>query len=498
MNTKNIKDYYLYIPILALGIYFIFRLINQSQIMFIFPLDKYNDWSSYMAQLFFLKVCGFHNFCPYWYNGFINFQINQPGWYFFIYPIYLIINNIQLTVYLSLILTYTLSFTALYISRIKLGLSKIKVLAFFILFFGNAVAIGNFIRLGKIHELFGLFNSIVIFIFLIVYKDRKIDKNFLFIIPPYFFAILSHQNSAVITSLTFLGLFFIKDIKEKVIILFTIIITLIATSFWWIDYIKNFFNTAAATIIVGNTLKEMSKTALNDNIASTLIPITFFIFLYFYIQSAENKKKELIFLLPQVILATLLFTRLILYIPIINYVFPDFYNLYLLFFIIYMFFKIDVRFINKYKNFVFFGLIFISILSVSLNIIYTPNFIKHTQLEEETINILKEVDNKFIILATPSRTTSYPPAYYSYATIYYNLSSSGGWYPSMKDSDYINKLENLDNIIKNKECSSLKKELYELNTSEVITYDEYCNFLEECGFNKKINKSRVCLYFLKT
>ena len=163
-----------------------------------------------------------------------------------------------------------------------------------------------------------------------------------------------------------------------------------------------------------------------------------------------------------------------------------------------MFFKIDVRFINKYKNFVFFGLIFISILSVSLNIIYTPNFIKHTQLEEETINILKEVDNKFIILATPSRTTSYPPAYYSYATIYYNLSSSGGWYPSMKDSDYINKLENLDNIIKNKECSSLKKELYELNTSEVITYDEHCNFLEECGFNKKINKSRVCLYFLKT
>ena len=119
---REFNDKWLYIPILILGVYLITRLINQSQLIWMFPLDKYNDWSSYMAQLFFLKVCGFHNFCPYWYNGFINFQINQPGWYFFIYPIYLIINNIQLTVYLSLILTYTLSFTALYISRIKLGL----------------------------------------------------------------------------------------------------------------------------------------------------------------------------------------------------------------------------------------------------------------------------------------------------------------------------------------------------------------------------------------
>src|SRR3989344_9622784 len=108
----NIKDYYLYFPILILGVYLIYRLIDQSQIISIFPLDKYNDWSSYMAQLYFLKECGFHNFCQYWYNGFISFQITQPGWYFFVYPLYLITNNVQITAYLSLIISLTFSLIA--------------------------------------------------------------------------------------------------------------------------------------------------------------------------------------------------------------------------------------------------------------------------------------------------------------------------------------------------------------------------------------------------
>ena len=155
MDKKNLPDKFLYIPILILGLYFLFRLVDQAKLIRIFPLDKYNDWSSYMAQLYFLKVCGFHNFCPYWYNGFINFQISQPGWYFFIYPLYSLINNIQLTVYFSLIISFLLSLIAIYITRNKLGLSKIKVLAFFLFIFGNAVSIGNFIRVGKIHYLFG-------------------------------------------------------------------------------------------------------------------------------------------------------------------------------------------------------------------------------------------------------------------------------------------------------------------------------------------------------
>ena len=494
MTKKTLPDKFLYLPILILGIYFLFRLIDQAKMIFTFPLDKFNDWSSYMAQLYFLKECGFHNFCEYWYNGFINFQINQPGWYFFTYPLYSITNNVQLTTYLSLIIIFILSLTALYISRKKLELSKTKILAFFLFFFGNAVSIGNFIRLGKIHGLFGWFNTIVIFLFLLIYKDKKLDKNFFFIIPFYFFAILSHQNSAVISSLAILGLFLIKSFKEKLSIIISVLITIIATSFWWIDYIKNFFNTTSATIIVGDTLRQLNRATLNDNLVATLIPIIFFIILYFYLKSNANRKKELIFFLPLIIVAFLLLTRLILFIPIINRVFPDAYGLFLLFFIIFMLFKIDFNLINKYKTLIFIGLIFISILSVILNMIFTPLFIEHTELEKETLSIFPEIENRFVLLATPLRRTSYPNAYYSYAAIFHNLKSAGGWYPSAVSQNYINKLDSLDNLVKSKNCELLKKTLVELNTTEVVTYDEHCKILEECGFNKKINKLRVCLY----
>ena len=162
-----------------------------------------------------------------------------------------------------------------------------------------------------------------------------------------------------------------------------------------------------------------------------------------------------------------------------------------------MFFNIDFSTIKKYNKLIFIGLILISIISVSLNIMKTPNFIGHTSLEDETLSILNEVDDKFVILATPSRTTSYIPAYYSYAAIYHNLTSAGGWYPAMKSSDYISRIENLTNIINKEDCRLLKKELVELETYEVITYNSHCDFLNECGFNKKDNKSRVCLYYLR-
>jgi hypothetical protein len=161
-----------------------------------------------------------------------------------------------------------------------------------------------------------------------------------------------------------------------------------------------------------------------------------------------------------------------------------------------MFFNIDFDFIKKYKKSIFFGLIIISLMSILLNIKFTPNFIEYTELEKETLSVFPYIKDRFILLATPLRKTSYPNAYYSYAAIHYNLSTAGGWYPSAINKDYINKLDNLDNLIKGKDCYSLKKEIKDLNVSEIITYDKHCEFLNECGFNKKINKSRVCLYNL--
>jgi len=491
---REFNDKWLYIPILILGVYLITRLINQSQLIWMFPLDKYNDWASYLAQMHFLKECGFHSFCPYWYNGFTAFQITQPGWYFFFYPLYLITKNVQLTGYLALIITLILSLIALYIGYKKLDLSKTKSLASFLFFFGNAIAIGNFVRLGKVHELFAWFNGIVIFLFLLYYKDKRLDKNFFFIIPFYFLAIITHQNLAIISSFAFLGLILIKNNKERIKIIISMLISIFAASFWLIDYIKNFFSTTSKTIIVGSTLSKINVATYNDNIVATVIPLIFFITLYFYIKSIKNKKTEFIFLLPVSFVSFILLTRLIIFIPVLNHVFPDSYALFLLFFVIFMLFKIDYNLINK--KYLIVGLIILSLTSVALNEAFTPKFIKHTNLEEETISLFENVENKYIILGSPLRKTSYQNAYYSYAAIYYNLSTAGGWYPSATTPEYINKIENLDNLLKNKECSELKSSLNKLNVKEVITYEDNCKFLSECEFNKKVNKSRACLYSL--
>ncbi len=497
MDKKNFDDRWLYIPIIVLAIYLFIRLVDQSKIISIFPLDKYNDWSSYMSQLHFLKVCGFHNFCSYWYNGFINLQISQPGWYFFIYPLYLITNNVQLTAYLSLILTLLLSFIAIYFSRNKLNLSKIKVIAVFLFFFANAISIGNFIRLGKVHEFFGWFNLIAIFIFLLIYKDKKIDYKFLFIIPFYFFAILSHQNSALISSLAIVGLILIKDLREKLKVIYISLIPIILTSFWWLDYIKNFFNTTSKTILVSNTLTSINQATYNDNIVATIIPIIFFASLYFYLRSINNRKKEFLFLLPQSIIAFLLLTRLIIFVPFMNHVFPDSYALFLLFFTILMIFKIDFSIFKNYKKFIPIILVLVSLASVTLNIIFTPSFIEHTVLEKNTLSVLENVEEKFMILNTPSRRTSYPEAYYSYAAIYLNLSTPSGWYPSMVSKDYINKLSLPETYLKNRDCSSLKESLYGLEAKEIISYDDYCKVLADCEFEQRMNKDNVCLYKIK-
>src|SRR3989344_7659905 len=207
MSEREINNKRLYIPILTLGVNFIIRIINQSKIIYAFPLDKVNDWSSYIAQLFFLKVCGFYSYCPYWYNGFITFKLVPPGWYFFSYPIHLITKDYLMAAFTSLILIFLLGFLIVYKFGKKFIINREKRILFFLLLFTNASAIGNYIRLGRLPEFFA-FMLFVMFSFIIIYyKNREFDRNILLIIPVYSLLLLSHQTYAVLSSILWLSLF---------------------------------------------------------------------------------------------------------------------------------------------------------------------------------------------------------------------------------------------------------------------------------------------------
>ena len=163
---------------------------------------------------------------------------------------------------------------------------------------------------------------------------------------------------------------------------------------------------------------------------------------------------------------------------------------FLLFFILFIFFK-EFK-INKLY---LIGIILISILSVSINIVYTPQFTEHTQLEKDTLKILEEVDTNFYMGESYS-STSYSRAYYSYAPIYLNLSSPSGWY-KIPSVEYINEIINLKESISNKKCKEIIKNSKELNNDYLILYESDCEFMEQCNTEKINQINNVCLHKIK-
>mgnify|MGYP001591395294 FL=1 len=487
MDKKNFSKRLLYIPIILLAINFIFRLIDQSKIMWNFPLDLVNDGSSQIAQLFFLDSCGFHKFCPYWYNGFINFQLTPPGWFFFSYPLSLILNDYLKTFFISSLIIFILAFITIYKFGIINNINKTKSILFFFLLFTNAAAIGNYIRLGRIPELFAFFLFVLFAFIILYYKDRKLDWNFIFIIPIYSLLLLSHQTFAVLASLLWVGIFLIKDWKQRKFIFLTVIISLLIDSFWLIPYIVNFFTSAGIILNIGPNLLSLDREYLLENLFSIIIPIVFLFIFFIYIKKNNYNKKEILFYSPVILISFLLLFRVTAFIPILMQIYADVYMGFILFFAFFIFFK------NFKINKIFFiGITLLALLSVVINMVHTPLFIKHTQLEKDTLALLKDVKGKFLVTESYSKT-SYAKAYYSYAPIYLNLSTPSGWY-KIPSAAYFNTLREFQNGVTNKDCNIMKERAQELNNKYVISYNKDCEFLSSCNLEKVNMINNVCLY----
>ncbi|MFH1638669.1 MAG: hypothetical protein ABIB71_09655 [Candidatus Woesearchaeota archaeon] len=487
MDIKK-KELWLLIPIIFLSLCFIIKLVDQSQMMKIFPLDYTNDMSSYMAQLDFLKKCGYNNFCPYWYNGFTTFKITMPGWYIFAYPLYYLTNNVQITFFVSMITIYVLAFVSIYFLGKLHKLSITKRVALFIFFFANAIAIGNFIRLGRVPELFAWLNFIIIALAALYYKDKKIDKKFLLLIIPTAIVLLSHQTVAILSLLTLASLFFIS--KERRIIGITIIAALAVTSFWWIPYLSAFGKTAGTGLVLTETLLRFDSAYFAQSIAALVIPLVFIAVFYF---CWDKRIRDLLFFLPVLILSVLVFTGLIIYLPLFKYIYPDVYLLYFAFFAIFLLLKHD--FSKAISKLIILALISFAIISIIISFVHTPSFIVPGEYEREIVSMLDLVDDKFLVLGETG-STIYSNALYSYASIYYNLSTPGGWYTALITPEYYAKLREVNYNLITLECDELLNTARFLNTSYIIASDQSCEKLESCGLKQKKSGKRACLYLV--
>ena len=82
-------------------------------------------------------------------------------------------------------------------------------------------------------------------------------------------------------------------------------------------------------------------------------------------------------------------------------------------------------------------------------------------------------------------------AYYSYAPITYNLTTSWGYSDHITSLKHIELLIHLDKSFNEKKCLDVKSKLNQLQTKSVIS--SKCSFLKECGFKILKSHSQVCL-----
>jgi len=490
MEIKEFNSKYFYFPIIIFGIYLIIRLINEAQLISIFPLDYANDISSYIAQLYFLKECGFHNLCSYWYNGFIAFLYTPPAWYFFTLPIYLLSKNILLSTYISIVLMYIFGLIGFLLMGKLLNISRLKSIGLFFLFFANPNTIGSFLRLGRVTSFFAWVVFIYLFVILLYYKDRDLNRYFLVFIPLYAILILSHFQELILFSFILLGFFLIKDKKDKIVLILSGLAASLIASFWLIPFILNVKNSGLWIYQLSRELIYFKGNLLWSNLTSSAAVLAFTILFYIYWVQNNKSKKELLFYTPSLILGFLLFTRLIIFLPILRNIALDPYIFYFTLLSLYLFVKVKFSKNSlKIVSILFISLIFISVIISS---IHSPWFTTHTKLEEDTIDLLKYVKGNYLIFGV--YPTSYSPAYYSYTPIFHNLSSASGWYPHASTKQYVQGLFDLYKYFDNKECKKIKSSLEYFNVTQVLGYGDTCITLKECSFNLIESRDKVCIY----
>ena len=495
MATRDMPDTWFYAPIIFLGINFIFRLINQAKILWQFPLDMVNDMSSYMAQLFFLRACGFHALCSYWYNGFTTFHVTPPGWYFFTLPLYLLFGDVKIAAYASMLLIFCIAFFAILYFGKRFSWSIPKRISFFLFFFANAIAIGNFIRLGRVHELFAWLAFCIFAFIILFYKDRPLHNKFFLVSIFYALIIISYLAIGIMSTLLFLGLFLAKkDARDNIKIIIAGLLGFLLSAFWTIPFLLHLPQSFIPYERNAEWLLDFSSAHLLTNIAAFIIPALFLIAFYFYYTSHGKKQHDLLFYSPLIILAILLFTRLIVLVPILNDIWQDPYLIFFIFFTLYLFFS--TRFAQTpqcLKTPIPYGILAFTLLSVSISIFITPYFAEHTAADTDLIQLFPSVHHQFAYF-TESGDTPYVKAVYSYAPAYYNLTTPGGWYHHLKTPAYLDQFEAFNTAFFNHDCSTFLSFSDQLHTRSFITHDEDCAFLDACGLEHIKTQGIFCLY----
>lgn len=492
---KRIPNYWLLIPIIILTIYFIFRLINQSQMIWIFPTDAFaNDFSGHIAKLFLLDKYGLWASVPEWYNGtYTMLKFYPAGWYLFSLPFLWVFKDVELAVFMSMIAMYLLGLLFFSLLGKSRSWSKTKIVALFLFFFANPISIGYFLRLGKMPEMFAWVVFILFFALLLKYLHKKIDTKFtiLFILS-YTLIFYIHTLAFVAASLLLIGFWLTRTSwPERIYLILQSLMVVVLTSVFWIPFLTILSSTKTGSL---NALEWLILPGnLNDKIASFVLPVLFLVVGFYYLNNKTVREK--IFFCVPLIFSFLILTRLAIFIPFFNRASPDTYHLLMIFLTAFMFLDVDIsNFPKKVNSILPYALPVLMILAVLLSLWLTPMFNGHNQKGKETIELFEIAESPLLIKSEPDAHSN---ALISYATIYHGTSTPLGWEPIDLTEEYWKNTLLPEKLIIQKRVDDLSTAMFVAKAKSIIVYGEHCKTLKESDLQEVKTLKESCLYEVK-
>ncbi|MEK6923191.1 MAG: hypothetical protein AABW84_00635 [Nanoarchaeota archaeon] len=466
----------------------IFRLINQSQMMFTFPFDG-TDWATHIFELWALGQFGFHGLVEHWYNGYILFKFYNPGWYFFSFPLLKLFGDPLVASFISIIILFALLLCGLFALGKVENFSKIQVFAFFAFFAANAIAISNFIRDGRTPEFMAWVIFIPLLALLLYYRNKPVDYKFLLFIPLVSALLLSHFVISILFGFLLAGFILIKPFKEQLYIFASGLVSIGLISFWLIPLLRDIGESNILALKYADRFYDMSLFSIILNIALPLIMLILFII---YWRQCNYDKKEFLFFFPTIVFTFLLIFKLIPLIPLLNNIYPDPTTMFFIFFSVYFFLKIKLG-NSKIIALVAALLILFAIGNVAINILDTDLFPERTEFQEELLSSIPKIDGRYMIAGKSPEFINW--GVYSYAAIYHNKKTLwGAWQTTGYSTNYEAKVASTYNLLQEGNCGEFKKQFADLNSNNIIGIGETCNILQNCGFFEKAATKSACLY----
>lgn len=470
-----------YIPIL------VFLFILFSKIIFIyrnfanFPYYPLGDSANYLLQTYFLAKYGFHSFVPDIYNGIILFNNYQPGWPFFVLPFYKFIGNVALANYFGLIFAYILGFVAVYSFGKIQKYSSVKIIAFYAILFGNPFSIKVVLDLFRFGEFLGWILFLFFITVILYYKNHRLDKKFVFLFVLFYsLIILTHPYVAVLSSFVILPFFFVKILREKIVIVISNLFPLLITSFWWVPFLSTFDKPISG-------LEQLKELLLASSFLSynTIFLISFLILIYFYLSDKKTSWIDKKFWLFFLVLGILIISRIILFVPLLNKVPPNAYNMFYLILNLYLLFEIN--FTRRIRNVAIFLLAIFPIISLIIVLPYedTSNY----NVGKDVIKIISPINEDSLIYFDRSSS------YVVYTLVEKNLPLTFGVdliHFEAKPDVLIDWYEIRESIFK-RECTNIKDNLVKYKVKYVVSAFDYCEFFEVCGLENIKEEGNACL-----